>query len=278
MPPNSKEIELQAKTLPETGKELRNTITRLRRQKLKEYQSQWLRKKRDQTILERGHEQQGKVIQGVLAKTQSLIMPEMARISEAMSSNKELNFSQKLDLVEDIGVLCTRDSSVVYLPGERPIEHHCPVNGCYINSERSQHIHQCVRRERATLLNVPENEMRFCYECMECQHCDAVMYRHTLIRPAYCPFCLANHGKEADERLKYWLYRAAFMRHIESCHLSSIKFPTTKHYCGCPEQFTSEKELRYHLHDMHGLNDAIWKRHNGFVKRNIFHSFLRVQE
>jgi hypothetical protein len=152
-------------------------------------------------------------------------------------------------------------------------------------SERSVHIHNCARRKMAGRLHVSESDLRYCYECMtwcpqsewrgHCgyhlqswadRHCEVVIYRYTVIRPGYCPCCLWNQGLPADERLKYWLRSANLRRHVEQ-HIEKAAWPTADPVCGCSQSFASERDFRYHLHDVHGLADGIWKPGKSTSKR-----------
>ena len=120
--------------------------------------------------------------------------------------------------------------------------------------------------------------MRFCYECMEwllssqwrnhcdvhlqswqVQHCEVIIYRHTVIRPGYCPFCLWDLDLPAEDRLQYWLRSDNLREHIEGQHMAGIQWSTKKQMCGCSRTFDNERDLRHHLHDEHGLNEAIWQ-------------------
>lgn len=144
--------------------------------------------------------------------------------------------------------------------------------------DRSAHIHDCIRREIGLACQVSESSLRFCYECMKwlllhewrdhCtahlqswrnQHCEVVRYRHTVIRPAYCPFCLWNLQAPAEERLQYWTRSGNLREHIESQHMPGISWPTKESICGYSQIFENERELRHHLHDVHGLKDTIWR-------------------
>lgn len=119
--------------------------------------------------------------------------------------------------------------------------------------------------------------MRFCYQCIEwltsrqwrnhcnahlktwdTKHCEVVTYRHTVIRPGYCPFCLWNLDLPAEDRLHYWLKSGNLKGHIEERHIRGILWPMMKSLCGCAQTFDDERGLRHHLHDVHGLNNAIW--------------------
>lgn len=144
--------------------------------------------------------------------------------------------------------------------------------------DRSAHIHECVRREKAFDLQTSESRVHFCYECMEwfessqwrdhcnvhlqtwqTKHCEVIIYRHTVIRPGYCPFCLWDLDFPAEERLQFWLRSGNLRGHIESQHMPGIQWPTIKPVCGFSRTFDKERELRHHLHDAHGLNKTIWQ-------------------
>lgn len=91
------------------------------------------------------------------------------------------------------------------------------------------------------------------------QHCEVIMYRHTVIRPGYCPFCLWDPNLFAEERLRYWLRSDNLREHIEGQHLAKIRLGPTKPICGCSQNFSDERDLRNHLHDTHGLKETIWQ-------------------
>lgn len=93
----------------------------------------------------------------------------------------------------------------------------------------------------------------------ENQHCEVILYRYTVIRPGYCPFCLWNQSLFAEDRLQYWLRSDNLREHIEGQHMNEIQWSTKKSTCGCLQTFESGRELRHHLHDAHGLNEAIWQ-------------------
>lgn len=126
-------------------------------------------------------------------------------------------------------------------------------------------------------LQLSESNVRFCYQCMkwftsrqwrdhcnahlqswDSQYCEVITYRHTVIRPGYCPFCLWNVELHAEDRLDYWLNGGNLRQHIEEQHMRGIQWSTTKPACGCAQTFDNERGLRHHLHDAHGLNKAIW--------------------
>ncbi|KAJ5415013.1 hypothetical protein N7509_000111 [Penicillium cosmopolitanum] len=267
-----------------TKQKYKAALARQHRAKLKEYQASWVQTKRDEKILNRGKGEPAQEMKNTCTRAQYLIMPELARIAASMSCTDELTFEKKLSFVEDLRILCSRKEDVIYLPNEEPIEGLCPAKDCQIEiqnlakGKRSAHIHDCVRRETGLLHQVPESSLRYCYECMkwfllqdwqvhctthlqswEDQHCEVVKYRHTVIRPAYCPFCLGNCQKPAEERLQYWTRSGNLREHIESQHMQEISWPPKASICGCSQTFENQRELRHHLHDVHGLNKTIWR-------------------
>ncbi|KAJ5268057.1 hypothetical protein N7524_006097 [Penicillium chrysogenum] len=264
--------------------EYRKALVRHRLFELRQYQTRWAQEKRDRKVINRGKEEPTHSENDIRARTQMLIMPEVARIATAMSSTKELSFDEKLLFVEDLQTQCLRDFDVVYLPNESPVHGLCPVKGCQINiaslrkCDRSAHIHGCIQREKAFGLQISESEIRFCYECMDwclssqwrdhcdthlqswkAQHCEVIIYRHTVIRPGYCPFCLWDPDLSAEKRLRYWLRSDNLREHIEGQHLAKIGHCQTKLICGCSQSFHNERDLRLHLHDAHGLKETIWQ-------------------
>ncbi|KAJ5839490.1 uncharacterized protein N7525_004678 [Penicillium rubens] len=266
--------------------EYRKALVRHRLFELKQYQNRWVQEKRDQKIINRGKEEPTHLENDIRTRAQMLIMPEVARIATAMSCTKELSFDEKLLLVQDLQTQCARDFDVVYLPNQSPVHGLCPAKGCHISiaslrkCDRSAHIHGCVRREKASDLQISESEMRFCYECMEwflssqwrkhcdahlqswqIQHCEVIIYRHTVIRPGYCPFCLwdLNLNLSAETRLRSWLRSDNLREHIEGQHMAEIQRFKKKPICGCSQIFNNERDLRNHLHDAHGLKETIWQ-------------------
>ncbi len=108
----------------------RKALVRFRLSELKKYQSSWIRKRRDQRILNRGKEERALDDDDVCTRVQALIMPEFARISTLMNFDGELSFHEMLLFVEDLKSHCERDFDVVYLPQESPIKGRCPARGC----------------------------------------------------------------------------------------------------------------------------------------------------
>lgn len=106
-------------------------------------------------------------------------------------------------------------------------------------------------------LNQWRDHCSFHLQSWRTQHCEVVVYRHSVLRPGYCPFCLWNKGLDPEDRLHYWLTSGNLRQHIEEQHMKEDQCDE-KPRCGCGQAFDKEHDLRHHLHDIHRLNKAIW--------------------
>jgi hypothetical protein len=85
-----------------------------------------------------------------------------------------------------------------------------------------------------------------------------IVYRNTVIRPGYCPFCLWDLHSEAEDRLYQWLKSGNLKQHIKEKHILGDEGSREELICGCGQAFANEQGLRHYLHDTHKLNKAIW--------------------
>ncbi len=46
------------------------------------------------------------------------------------------------------------------------------------------------------------------------KRCATITYCHTLVRPAFCPFCLGNQGEPASRRWESWTREAKLWAHL----------------------------------------------------------------
>ncbi|KAK1141018.1 hypothetical protein N8T08_009675 [Aspergillus melleus] len=265
--------------------EYRKVLISIRLSELHHYQAQWVRERRDWRILNRGKNPHESLESNAYTRALTQIMPEMGCIAETLSSAEPLSHEEKLLFGNQLLTQCRRDYDVVYLPGESPINGYCPVDTCQDNIQtlpkpkRSRHIHDCVRKATASRLGITDYQLRYCYECMswfqendwhhhsgqhlqswDNLHCEVIIYRNTVIRPGYCPCCLWDQTLEPEERVKYWLHSAGLRGHIEKKHIQKMEWPSMNPICGCSRSFESEIDFRRHLHDVHGLTNAIWLR------------------
>ena len=142
----------------------------------------------------------------------------------------------------------------------------------YDKRYRARHIHNCTKIQKAKERLQKLSSLEYCYECTEWhvqgldwdQHCrqhlsvlpiscSSIIYCHTLIKPANCPFHLAATDLPASERLQSWDRDADALRHIEDEHLRDANWPLA---CplGCEEVSKDEQSFKYHLSDYHGYS------------------------
>ena len=149
--------------------------------------------------------------------------------------------------------------------------------------QRATHIHRCRQKERAKALIRLHSDLVYCFQCfawfvkeewiIHCrQHldsissrrCGSITYCHSLVRPAYCPFCLGNETLSADKRLQAWTRDADLMPHLEE-HISKAHWPSTCPHPLCDVQMQDETSFWYHLSDAHNLRrDNIKGRKRGW--------------
>ncbi|KAJ5112664.1 hypothetical protein N7532_000709 [Penicillium argentinense] len=104
-------------------------------------------------------------------------------------------------------------------------------------------------------------------------HCEVIVYRHTVTRPGYCPFCLWNKNLAAEDRLYQWLRSNNLKKHIED-----------EHMLGEQKHGARPRGLRHHLHDTHRLNKAIWfksktsEETKTYLKARISSSISEIEE
>jgi hypothetical protein len=83
-------------------------------------------------------------------------------------------------------------------------------------------------------------------------------FRHTLVAPGSCPFCLVDQSKKPDERFSQWMKRPTLLNHIDK-HLDEMN-PSM--VVGCPhpcyktKEYTNSLHLRRHFHDFHSFEGS----------------------
>ena len=65
-----------------------------------------------------------------LVKDLSLIIPERGRLAKMMARKDPLTELEMRQAMQDIYSLCAQDFTVLYRPGENPVDGACPVNHC----------------------------------------------------------------------------------------------------------------------------------------------------
>ena len=103
---------------------------------LAQYQHEWVRERRDWKVLTRGKGRLESDATSDLLETMSLILPERGRLAKAMVSQEEASDESHRQTMRDLYSLISRDYSVVYRPGEEPVDGLCPVGGCDVEMDR----------------------------------------------------------------------------------------------------------------------------------------------
>lgn len=89
------------------------------------------------------------------------------------------------------------------------------------------------------------------------KRCGTITYCHTLVRPAYCPFCL-GHAKLVTLRLKSWCRDHALWQRVDE-HLQGRKWPVSCPHPLCDASFSDALDLRFHFIDEYGLSWTVPK-------------------
>ena len=110
--------------------QLQNLHTCLLKRSLKQYQIEWVRKRRDWKVITRGKELPNDVKKTDLSKILCSIMPEYGRLTKTMISSTIVSQEERKEAVKDLYTLVSRDCSTLYRPGEEPVDGICPVMGC----------------------------------------------------------------------------------------------------------------------------------------------------
>lgn len=84
-------------------------------------------------LLTRGKKQRDDPCRADLFQSLFLLFPERRRLAQRMASDAIMTSEERWLGMEDLYTLCTRDYSVLYLPGHQPVNGRCPVKYCQCN-------------------------------------------------------------------------------------------------------------------------------------------------
>lgn len=151
-----------------------------------------------------------------------------------------------MSAVQDLLSLCTRNFEVMYCPGEEPVDGACPVCRCNlpeVKRNRADHIHSCRCEEfmardpgrqcapalvqfQCSIASSASNGLTAAMSGKNIvaghltsttpKWCSVRVYRHTVISPGFCPFCLRHGEIPAAQRLKQWPRNCTLMAHVEA--------------------------------------------------------------
>ncbi|KAI2844070.1 hypothetical protein CBS12448_9977 [Aspergillus niger] len=251
--------------------------------KFQQYQSDWVRNRRDWKILTRGRERPEHIEQAAEKQVLCKLMPELGRLAAVISSNQALSFDEKASVVNDIHTHCLRQFDVVYLPGEEPQEGRCRVPACgefvehMKKPNRNTHVHKCHLQHFASERNLSPQQVKYCWECYTChdgkscefeehcaghlpsmtsQHYEVIKYRHATIRAGYCIECMWNDGLSAVCRMRAFSRSTDLRNHMEE-HLVQKSWPSECPDPSCNHISKEEQDYRRHLHDVHHYHKTI---------------------
>jgi len=122
--------------LDEAKRRRDNYRVTLWRNALTQYQEKWVQDRRKRIILTRGKDQPSRPDKTDIVQSIYLIIPERARLARITASDETLSVDAMWNAMQDLYSLCTRDSSVLYLPGLEPFEGACPVKCCQQKLDR----------------------------------------------------------------------------------------------------------------------------------------------
>ena len=123
-------------SLNESKKRLASYVKTLKGNILRRHQETWIQQRRDWKIVTRGKEKAHDLDRTVLVQSLCLLFPERARLAQRLSSQELLTADARWLAMEDLYTLCTRDFSVLYLPGTQPMDGACPVQCCRLELEQ----------------------------------------------------------------------------------------------------------------------------------------------
>ena len=90
------------------------------------------------------------------------------------------------------------------------------------------------------------------------KRCGAVLYCHTLGRPAYCPFCLGNQQLVSSKRMQSWARDHQAVTHV-ALHLQDCHYPMACPHPLCETSLPDSTSIRFHFIDDHGMSAKLPK-------------------
>ncbi|KAF4155474.1 hypothetical protein CNMCM6069_007995 [Aspergillus lentulus] len=223
----------------------------------------------------------------------SKYIPVRARLRENLFKEATVDSEVGRQCLKDMVSLCKSTDRVVYYPGLAPMDGLCPVCSTPMSSlalqSRAKHILQCQRKSlnaapyqqcykngKRAHRRVRRTFVQFCYLCAQLsyseedwiQHCSShlanleprcgqLTFRYTLVAPGFCPFCLGDENKRADERFRQWLDKTTLLNHIDG-HLSALQpsaMALCPHPCCSGKQYDGVVALRRHFFDVHSIEE-----------------------
>ncbi|KAI9773208.1 MAG: hypothetical protein M1839_002216 [Geoglossum umbratile] len=240
---------------------VRSCRNSLERATLRVFQNQWVKDQRDWKIRTQGKEQAEDLKSTELVQTLSRIIPERGRLTKMMLSDKVISKQEREQAVTDLYSFITRDYTVLYRPGEEPI------NGTsYLKNE-----------ERLTSTIVGKKSMQILFHVCSLTWYIAFSALLGSSKGNGGPIAgsiliqLVQEGNEtlsAEKRLQEWNRDADLMPHLEN-HVSETSWPSGCPHPLCNLQIQDETSFWYHLNDAHNLRRGNIKGRKRSMKDDI---------
>ena len=116
--------------------EARAYRARMSKKRQAQHKLEWFQKRRDWKIVTRGREQSDDNAKTDLREILSLVVPEHGRLTKTMVSDEVISEAKRRQAIEDLHFLITLDCTVLYRPGEKPVDGFCPVKECGMKMAR----------------------------------------------------------------------------------------------------------------------------------------------
>jgi hypothetical protein len=130
------EVQADRATLAKAKRKVAQYRDSQRQKALVAYQEEWVRRRRELKILSRGKLPVTDMSGSDQLQSLCLLVPERGRLATWMASDAPLSPTEMWQAVRDLHSLLVQDSTVLYLPGRRPVQGACPVAGCKRNLTR----------------------------------------------------------------------------------------------------------------------------------------------
>jgi hypothetical protein len=117
----------------EAQNRLSHFFSSLEQKALRAYQEEWVRSQRELKILNRGKQPAMDMNGTDHHQIACLLIPERGRLAPLMATDAPLSSTQMWLATGDLHSLCVQASTVLYLPGRKPVQGFCPVAQCKLN-------------------------------------------------------------------------------------------------------------------------------------------------
>ena len=124
--------------------EVRGYRASITKKSLLQYKLEWVRRRRDWKVETRGKERPNDDENTDLLEILSRVMPERGRLTRMMISDKVVSEEERREVIKDLCSLASQDCTILYRPGEKPVEGICPVEGCGVEMIRYNPWSPCI--------------------------------------------------------------------------------------------------------------------------------------